>query len=83
MSKSKWAVVAECYTQIQAEIFRSFLESQGFTVQVSQETYGNVFGSTISDPGGRMEILVPDDQEEAAKKTMDDYADGKFEEPEL
>lgn len=82
MSKSKWAVVAECYTQIEAEILRGFLEAQGFTAQVSQEAYGNVLGLTIA-PGGQIEILVPSEQEEAVKSVLDDYADGKFEEPEL
>jgi hypothetical protein len=72
-------IVESTAGDIQAEILRGFLEAQGFKVFLSQEGAGHsVYAMTVGELG-RVDILVPASQAEAARQVLEDYRAGKFE----
>jgi L-cysteine desulfidase len=78
MTDDKWVVVTEVSGELQADIIRSLLESQGIEVFLNQEGAGKAYGLSIG-PLGEVQILVPEHQKEAANKIVDDYYAGNYE----
>ena len=73
MSKVKWVEVFSAVNQIEAEIIKGFLESQGLLVYLSQEGYSKAIGiSGIA--GAYIEVMVPNHQEEQAKEILIGYS---------
>jgi hypothetical protein len=75
-TESVWVVAGEASGKLEAEILRGMLESLGFHVRLSQESAGAAVGLSVG-PLGTVELLVPEDEEPAAKSAIDDYFSGK------
>jgi hypothetical protein len=63
---------------IEAESVRILLESFGLKAYVNQESVGKTYGLTLGSLGD-VEVLVPTDQAEEARKIIQDMNSGKFE----
>jgi len=62
--------VAEAQGITEAEIIKSFLESNGIPAELRYESIGKVLGIT-TDGLGVVKILVPEEKEEEAKKLIE------------
>jgi hypothetical protein len=82
MIDEKWDVLEEVAGSFQAEMLRGLLEAQEIPVVLSQEGAGHVYSVTVG-PLGRVQILVPVNQMEQARKLLDDYYAGAFENQEF
>ena len=78
MTDDQWVVVTEVSGELQASLVRNLLEAQGIKVFLNQEGAGKAVGLSLG-PLGEVQILVPENQKEAAQKIVDDYYDGNFE----
>lgn len=63
---------------LQAESIKILLESFGITAFVNQESAGTTYGLTVGFLG-EVEVIVPLDQIDEAKKIIADMEAGKFE----
>ena len=79
MTNENWEVVREVYGELQAELLRGLLEAQGIQVLLNQEGAGRAYGINVG-PMGQVQILVPSHSSAEARKVLDDYYAGKFEE---
>jgi hypothetical protein len=77
MNNHEWVKIEQAPDAIQAEVLRGLLEAQGFQVFISKEGYQSAIGIT-GYPSANIEILVPNNQAEEAKKILRDYYEGKF-----
>ena len=78
MTEVKWELITTVSGELQADILRNLLEVQGIKVFLSQEGAGRAVGLTMG-PMGEVQVLVPENQSEAARQIVDDYYAGKFE----
>ena len=62
---------------IEAEILRGLLEANDINVWLSHESAGKVIGLSVG-PLGQVDLMVPADQAEEAKKILDDYHAGRL-----
>jgi hypothetical protein len=62
---------------IEAEILRGLLEANGINVWLSHESAGKVIGLSVG-PLGQVDLLVPAEQEDDAKKILSDYHAGRL-----
>jgi hypothetical protein len=74
-------VVESVSGAIEAEILRGLLESFGLKVTLSQESAGRAIGLSVG-PLGRVDLLVPADQAEKARRILADYRAGHLSETE-
>jgi hypothetical protein len=77
MTEAKWELIANVSGELQADILRNLLEAQGIKVFLNQEGAGRAYGLTVG-PMGEVQVLVPENQSEAARQVVDDYYAGKF-----
>lgn len=77
MTDDKWELITIVSGELQADLLRSLLEAQGIEVFLNQEGAGKAVGLTLG-PMGEVQILVPENQSEAARQIVDDYYAGKF-----
>ncbi len=68
--------VAEAQGITEAEIIKSFLESNGVPVELRYESIGKVLGIT-TDGLGVVKIFVPEEKEEEAKKLIESVKETK------
>jgi hypothetical protein len=78
MTEVKWELITTVSGELQADLLRNLLEVQGIKVFLSQEGAGRAVGLTMG-PMGEVQVLVPENQSEAARQIVDDYYAGKFE----
>ena len=78
MSPDNWVVLTKIFGEIQAEIIRGLLESQGILPQLNQEGAGRAYGLSVG-PLGEVEILVPKDKLKEAKEVLARFDSGEFE----
>jgi len=78
MTEVKWELITTVSGDLQADLLRNLLEVQGIKVFLSQEGAGRAVGLTMG-PMGEVQVLVPENQSEAARQIVDDYYAGKFE----
>jgi hypothetical protein len=62
---------------IEAEILRGLLKANDLNVWLSHESAGKVIGLSIG-PLGKVDVMVPANQAEEAKKILDDYHAGRL-----
>jgi hypothetical protein len=62
---------------IEAEIIRGLLESRGLTVQLFQESAAKIYGLGVGRLG-RVDLVVPCDQENEARQIVADYHAGRL-----
>jgi hypothetical protein len=73
-----WEVIDEVVGEIQAELLRGLLEAQGIQVWLSQEGIGHSIYPVNIPPLGKIQILTPANQSQAARVILEDYYAGKF-----
>ncbi len=78
MTENKWTTIAEVNGELQAELIRSLLDSQGIWVFLNQEGAGRAYGLSVGTLG-LVQILVPESQSQLAKEILTDYYSGKYE----
>lgn len=69
MTETKWVRLIEAFERAHADMVKSYLEANSVEVQLSQEAY---FEYQIGSAFGPIEVLVRDDQFDAAKKLYDE-----------
>lgn len=75
MPEEPWILIDEVYGELQAEILRGLLESQGIPVILNQEGAGRAYGINVGSLG-RIELLVPANLSQEARQVIDDYYAG-------
>ena len=73
----KYEKVAEVNGHMRAEFFKSVLEAQGIDVQLFEESITHTYYGL---PFGAVEVFVPKDKVEAARKLLDSYQEFQPEE---
>ena len=73
MDERKWAYLVEVYGRAEAELIESLLEANGIETELIQEAYQHL---AYPNSASRVQILVPADLLEAAKKL---YAESGWE----
>ncbi|MDY6846598.1 MAG: DUF2007 domain-containing protein [Chloroflexota bacterium] len=68
--------------QLEAEMVKAFLESQGLKVVLSQESIGRTLGLSAGHLG-QVKVLVPESQVTQAANLLDAMGRGDFEENNL
>ncbi len=63
-------VVCKVQGEVEAQVIKSHLESEGIPVLLKYESMGRVFGLTV-DGLGEISILVPKDLAEEAKRIIE------------
>jgi Putative prokaryotic signal transducing protein len=79
MPAENWVVLETVGGSFQAEILRGLLEAQGVPVVLSQEGAGHSAYAVTVGPLGEVQILVPAEELSNARKVLDDYYSGAFE----
>jgi hypothetical protein len=77
MAESKFVPVYEARGMLEADTIRIFLESEGITAFISQESAGIALGLTIG-PLGLAEILVREEQLDQARKLLEEMEAGSL-----
>lgn len=72
MFKMKWEKLAEIYGRMEAEVVKSYLEASGVPVELFQEAIGQLI-PTNYDKFGRVQLFVPKEKLEEARKLFYDY----------
>jgi len=73
MDEMKWEKLVDVYGRIDADVLKSYLEAEGISVELFQESVGfNAFPTTI-DGLGRVQVFVPKEQLEEAKELYEAY----------
>ena len=76
MDEMKWEKLVEVYGRLEAEGVKSYLEAEGIQVELIQESIGQLI-PTNYDIFGRVQIFVPKEQSEEAKKLFEAYQNAK------
>jgi len=72
MDELKYALLAEVYGRMEAELIKSYLEAHGIDVELFQESIGqNIYPTTI-DTLGNVQIFVEKDKMEEAVELLKD-----------
>ena len=79
MAELKWVEIKKIYDPVQAELLRGLLEAQGFDVLLSQEGAAKALGINVGAMGDT-QLLVRSEDEEAARKLLQEYGSGDLEE---
>ena len=78
MSEQQWEVIDSVPGEIQAELLRGLLVSQGIPAYLSQEGLGH-FGYVVTVGAlGKVDILVPSSRIEEARAVLDAYYAGEY-----
>ena len=73
MDELKWEVLTEVQGRYNADIIKSYFEANGIEVELFQESLGQHIYPTQLDILGRVEIFVPKEQADAARKLLEEY----------
>jgi selenium metabolism protein YedF len=73
MDEMKWEKLAEVHSHLEADVIKSFLEAQGIPVELFQESVGRHIYPTTIDGLGRVQLFVPKDKLDEARKLYEDY----------
>jgi hypothetical protein len=78
MMPADWVEVYSANGQLAAETVRLFLESNGITAELIQESAGVAYGLTVG-PLGEVRIFVPLEHEDEAQRLLQAMEDGELE----
>lgn len=79
MNNESWIGIEQVSGSARAEILKGLLEAQGINVVLSQEGIGGSVYPVTVGPLSEVEILVPANQADAARKILEDYSAGVYE----
>lgn len=68
----KWELLAEVQGRWEADIIKAYLAGSGIDSELFQEAAGQLFPTSL-DILGRVQIFVPKDQAEEARKLLEEY----------
>ena len=77
MDELKWAHLTDVQGRYEADILKGYFGSNGIEVETFQETLGQHIYPTTLDILGNVQIFVPKEQAEAARKLLDEYRNPK------
>lgn len=75
MDKLKYDFLTEVQGRWQADLLTSYFESAGIDVQLFQESLGQNIYPTTLDILGNVQLFVPKEQLETARKLLEEYFD--------
>jgi len=79
MDEMKWEKLTDVYGRLEADVIKSFLEAEGISVELFQEAIGlHAFPTTI-DGLGRVQLFVPKEKVEEARKLFEAYQTSTYE----
>lgn len=73
MDEMKWEKLAEVYGRMEADVIKSYLEAEGVPVELFQESVGQSAFPTTIDGLGRVQLFVPKEKAEDARKLFEAY----------
>ena len=68
----KWELLTEVQGRWEADIVKAYLAGSGIDSELFQEAAGQLFPTTL-DILGRVQIFVPKEQAEEARKLLEEY----------
>lgn len=75
MNEMKWEKLTDIYGRLEADMIKSYLEAEGVPVELFQEAVGyHAFPTTI-DGLGRVQLFVPKEKVEEARKLLESLQD--------
>ena len=77
MDELKWEVLTEVQGRLEAELIKSYLEAQGIDVELFQESVGHHIYPVTIDGLGRVQIFVPKEEAEEARRLLEEYNNAK------
>jgi hypothetical protein len=72
MDTMKWDKLTEVYGRLEAEALKSFLEAEGVSVELFQESIGQLIPTNL-DAFGRVQIFVPIEKLAEAEELLEEY----------
>jgi hypothetical protein len=73
MEELKWEKLIEVYGRLEADVIKSYLEAEGVPVELFQESVGQSAFPTTIDGLGRVQLFVPKEKAEEARKLFEAY----------
>ena len=73
MDELKWEVLTEVQGRLEAEFLKSYLSAQGIEVELFQEAIGHHIYAVTVNGLGRVQLFVPKEQAQEARRLLDDY----------
>lgn len=80
MDELKYDFLTEVQGRWQADLLKSYFEANGIDVQLFQESLGQNIYPTTLDILGNVQLFVPKEQLETARKLLAEYFDHEEEE---
>ena len=80
MDELKWAHLTDVQGRYEADILKGYFETYGIETEIFQEALGQSIYPTTLDILGNVQLFVPKEQAEAARKLLDEYHNAKIEE---
>lgn len=77
MDELKWEILDEVQGRLEAEFVKSYLEAEGIEVELFQESIGHHIYPVTVDGLGRVQIFVPKEQAQEARRLYEDYINAK------
>lgn len=71
MNEMKWEKLTDIYGRLEAEMAKSYLEAEGVPVELFQEAVGHHAFPTTIDGLGRVQLFVPKEKIEEARKLLE------------
>ena len=71
MNEMKWGKLTDIYGRLEADMIKSYLEAEGVPVELFQEAVGHHAFPTTIDGLGRVQLFVPKEKLEEARKLLD------------
>lgn len=75
MNEMKWEKLTDIYGRLEADMTKSYLEAEGVPVELFQEAVGHHAFPTTIDGLGRVQLFVPKEKIEEARKLLDALQD--------
>ena len=71
MNEMKWEKLTDIYGRLEADMTKSYLEAEGVPVELFQEAVGHHAFPTTIDGLGRVQLFVPKEKLEEARKLLE------------
>ena len=78
MDELKWERLLEINNRMEAELIKSLLNAQGIDVELFQESIGHTIYPVMVDGLGRVQLFVPAEKIEEARKSLKSYREGNI-----
>ena len=75
MNEMKWEKLTDIYGRLEADMTKSYLEAEGVPVELFQEAVGHHAFPTTIDGLGRVQLFVPKEKIEEARKLLESFLD--------